>query len=117
MPGLFAAKKLKKNRTYISLFSSAGVGCYGFKEQNFKCIATSELIESRINIQKYNNKCKFLKINANTEYGSSLMRTMNAFYVPYVAMLDNNKRIIRTMNPVCMLNYGCAMDAIDKFVK
>lgn len=51
--------KSKKNRTYISLFSSAGVGCYGFKEQNFECIATSELIESRINIQKYNNKCKY----------------------------------------------------------
>lgn len=46
-------------RTYISLFSSAGVGCYGFKMQNFECIATSELIESRINIQKYNNKCKY----------------------------------------------------------
>ena len=51
--------KSKKIRTYISLFSSAGVGCYGFKEQNFECIATSELIESRINIQKYNNKCKY----------------------------------------------------------
>ena len=51
--------KVKKNRTYISLFSSAGVGCYGFKEQNFECIATSELIESRINVQKYNNKCKY----------------------------------------------------------
>ena len=51
--------KVKKNRTYISLFSSAGVGCYGFKEQNFECIATSELIESRINVQKCNNKCKY----------------------------------------------------------
>lgn len=51
--------KSKKLRTYISLFSSAGVGCYGFKEQNFECIATSELIESRINIQKYNKKCKY----------------------------------------------------------
>ena len=41
-------------RTYISLFSSAGVGCYGFKENGFECIATSELIKSRIDIQKYN---------------------------------------------------------------
>lgn len=46
-------------RTYISLFSSAGVGCYGFKENGFECIATSELIKSRIDIQKYNNKCKY----------------------------------------------------------
>lgn len=51
--------KNTKKRTYISLFSSAGVGCYGFKEMGFECIATSELIEQRINIQKYNKKCKY----------------------------------------------------------
>lgn len=46
-------------RTYISLFSSAGVGCYGFKQAGFECIATNELIESRLNIQRYNHKCKY----------------------------------------------------------
>ncbi len=48
-----------KTLTYISLFSSAGVGCYGFKQQNFHCIATNEYLEKRIKIQQYNNKCKF----------------------------------------------------------
>ncbi len=50
---------IPKKRTYISLFSGAGVGCYGFKEQNFECIATCELMESRMQIQKYNQKCKY----------------------------------------------------------
>lgn len=45
--------------TYISLFSSAGVGCYGFKEEGFECIVTNEIIEKRLNIQKLNNKCKY----------------------------------------------------------
>lgn len=45
--------------TYISLFSSAGVGCYGFKLEDFNCIATNELIERRLNVQKCNNKCKY----------------------------------------------------------
>ena len=45
--------------TYISLFSSAGIGCYGFKQQGFKCIATNEYLEKRIKIQQYNNKCEF----------------------------------------------------------
>lgn len=45
--------------TYISLFSCAGVGCYGFKQQGFECVATSELIERRLAVQKYNNKCKY----------------------------------------------------------
>lgn len=45
--------------TYISLFSSAGVGCYGFKMEDFECIATNEIIERRLNVQKANNKCKY----------------------------------------------------------
>jgi len=48
-----------KALTYISLFSSAGVGCYGFKQQKFKCIATNEFLEKRLKIQQYNNKCFF----------------------------------------------------------
>lgn len=50
---------IKNKPTYISLFSSAGVGCYGFKMENFECIATNELLEKRLNIQKINKKCKY----------------------------------------------------------
>lgn len=46
-------------KTYVSLFSSAGVGCFGFKMEGFECIATNELLERRLNIQKLNNKCKY----------------------------------------------------------
>lgn len=46
-------------KTYISLFSSAGIGCYGFKLEGFDCIATNEIIERRLEIQKANNKCKY----------------------------------------------------------
>ncbi|MDE6208406.1 MAG: DNA cytosine methyltransferase [Lachnospiraceae bacterium] len=48
-----------KTLTYISLFSCAGVGCFGFKKASFECIATNELIERRLNVQKFNNKCKY----------------------------------------------------------
>lgn len=50
---------MKKKRTYITLFSSAGVGCYGFKMNGFECIATNELLESRLNVQRANKKCKY----------------------------------------------------------
>lgn len=46
-------------KTYVSLFSSAGVGCYGFKQEGFYCIATVELLERRLKIQRYNNKCVY----------------------------------------------------------
>lgn len=47
----------KDLKTYVSLFSSAGVGCFGFKLNGFDCVATNEIIERRLNIQKYNKKC------------------------------------------------------------
>ena len=50
---------IDRKMNYVSLFSSAGVGCFGFKMNNFECIATNELIEKRLMIQKYNNKCKY----------------------------------------------------------
>ena len=46
-------------KTYISLFSSSGVGCYGLKMAGFECVATNELIERRMAVQKANNKCKY----------------------------------------------------------
>ena len=46
-------------RTYISLFSSAGVGCYGFQQEGFHCVATVEFLERRLNVQRYNKKCFF----------------------------------------------------------
>ena len=49
----------KTIKTYISLFSSAGIGCYGFKQEGFECIATCELLERRIKMQAYNKKCRY----------------------------------------------------------
>lgn len=50
---------MSDNLTYISLFSSAGVGCYGFKQEQFNCVATVELIERRLIVQRYNHKCQY----------------------------------------------------------
>lgn len=48
-----------KMRTYVSLFSSAGVGCYGFKQNEFECIATCELLDERLRVQRANEKCRY----------------------------------------------------------
>lgn len=48
-----------KGLTYVSLFSSAGVGCYGFKMEGYHCIATNEIIERRMQVQRYNQKCEY----------------------------------------------------------
>ena len=48
-----------KKLTYVTLFSSGGVGCYGFKLNDFKCIATNEILPKRMDIQKANNICQY----------------------------------------------------------
>ncbi|EKE89123.1 putative adenine/cytosine DNA methyltransferase [Helicobacter pylori R046Wa] len=37
---------LDKALTYVSLFSGAGVGCYGLLEEGFECVATNEILDS-----------------------------------------------------------------------
>jgi site-specific DNA-cytosine methylase len=48
---------LNKN-TYVSLFSCAGIGCYGFKMADWECLASCELKEKYLEIQKINQKCQ-----------------------------------------------------------
>ena len=49
--------KEKLKLSYISLFSWAWIWCYWFKVEWYDCISTVEILEKRLNIQKYNNKC------------------------------------------------------------
>lgn len=48
-----------KRLTYVSLFSGAGVGCYGFKQNHFECVATNELLPERLDVQRANCKCRY----------------------------------------------------------
>ena len=50
---------MEKTFTYISLFSGAGIGCFGFKQNGFECVATNEILSKRLKIQAFNNKCKY----------------------------------------------------------
>ena len=47
-----------KSLTYVTLFSSGGVGCHGFDMEDYHCVATNELILKRMNVQKANNICE-----------------------------------------------------------
>jgi len=47
-----------KKLTYVTLFSSGGVGCYGFKMEDFHCVATNEFLSKRMDVQKANNICE-----------------------------------------------------------
>lgn len=44
--------------TYLSLFSGAGIGCHGLDAEGFTCVATAEILPRRLEIQRFNGKCK-----------------------------------------------------------
>ena len=48
-----------KSLTYVTLFSSAGVGCNGFQIEGYHCIATNEIISRRMDVQRVNKKCEY----------------------------------------------------------
>jgi len=47
-------KNKKIEKSYVSLFSSSGIGDYGFYKAGFSLIATNELINRRMNVQRAN---------------------------------------------------------------
>lgn len=70
--------------TYVSLFSSTGVGCYGFKEEGYTCVATAELLAQRLKIQKINNKCEkesgyICGDLTNVEVSEKIMKEVNTY--------------------------------------
>ena len=66
--------------------------------------------------KSYKSRCKFLKVDANSQFGQKLMQEFNAYYVPYVVMLDNDKKTLQRLTPQCLLNYACIKDSVDKFL-
>lgn len=79
-----------KQLSYISLFSAAGIGCYGFKKNGYNCIATLELLEKRLKIQKINNICDNEKgyISGDIRNDSNKEKLFNA-----IEFAKSNKKI------------------------
>ena len=87
--------------TYISLFSSAGVGCYGFKEAGFECIATNEIIERRLKIQKINKKCKYEKGYINGDIKDRLIKEQILKQITFYKDLGNDRVDVLIATPPC----------------
>lgn len=72
-------KSKKKNlKSYVSLFSSSGVGDYGFYKSGFSLIASNELLERRMNVQRYNALSKDPKTYITGDI--QLSKTKEAIY-------------------------------------
>ena len=66
---------------------------------------------------KYAPKCKFVKIDADTEYGKNLARAFGVRFVPYVVLANSKMGQTALMPPNCLLHFECADDIMRGFVK
>ena len=95
----------KKNPTYITLFSGGGVGCQSFTYNEFDCIATNEIVSKRLDVQKYNKKCKYEYRN-NKNYYKIYNKTKNdSFFTGdvynfYQGVCSNNSLEVLTQRRV-----------------
>lgn len=90
-----------KTLTYVSLFSSAGVGCYGFKEAGFECIATNEIVQRRLNIQWLNDKCKFDSGYISGDIKEASTKEQIFKQIDFYKKLGNDKVDVVIATPPC----------------
>lgn len=104
--------------TYISLFSSAGVGCFGFKEAGFECIATNEIIKRRIEIQKINNKCKYESAYINGDIKDENIKNQILKQIALYKKLGNDRVDALIATPPCqgmsIANHKKTTNEIDR---
>jgi len=67
-------------------------------------------------VKKFENKCTFIKLDAQTEKGNYLMYETRANYVPNVVILDTSKHTMGKLDPVCLLNEACINKTMNTFI-
>ena len=65
----------------------------------------------------YGKKCKFVKVDSKTAYGSKLVAQVGAAYVPYVLIFKPKQQIMTQVLPDCLLDYACVSKELNTFMK
>ena len=67
-------------------------------------------------VKKFSNKCKFIKLDAETPYGMRVMQDLQGVFVPYTIMIDNKHKKLYRLQADCLLDYACTANAVEVFV-
>ena len=61
--------------------------------------------------------CRFIKLNANTEYGYKIFKNYKCRYVPNVILIKGDSKQASRMQNHCVHDFRCADDTIKNFFK
>ena len=65
----------------------------------------------------YGKNCKFVKIDATTDYGSVISYNYKVKYVPYVALLKPREKDGFQVPAKCLLEYSCISRQLSGYFK
>ena len=103
--GLVESAKANKPYVFLYLYTPECGYCKKFNP-NYNKIS-----------QKYNNKFEYLKINAKTPYGNSLITKYRARYVPYVVVINSKTGRAFPIQTSCLIDYACLDEVVSGFIK
>ena len=67
-------------------------------------------------LSAYGNKCKFVKIDGSTQYGSQIAYKYQVQYVPYVVLITTKTKQGQIVPADCLMNYSCVSQKVNSFV-
>ncbi len=63
----------------------------------------------------YENNYKFIKADASTQYGKKLLVQFGGRYVPFVVMLNAQRRVLLHVDPDCLSDTACVEKKVKEF--
>ena len=67
--------------------------------------------------QSHKNTYRFVSIDAESPYGTLLMRDLYGAYVPYVVLSDAKRQYFVSIAPSCAIEYACIEKEMKNFLK
>ena len=68
-------------------------------------------------VQNHKKTYKFVRIDADSPYGSLLMRDLRATYVPFVVLSDARRHYFVPIEPSCAIQIACIEKEMSGFLK
>lgn len=66
--------------------------------------------------RKYGQQCKFVKVNASTQYGAKIAMSVGLKYVPWVVLIDSKNKTRKHLKWECLRHPECSKKSIEAFI-
>ena len=66
-------------------------------------------------VKNYSSKFKFVKLDADTDYGNKIAERHNVRYIPYAALFKPKSTTPHKLSYSCMMNYACMNKTLKNF--